>query len=122
MGSRLVAGYLLLLLARVVAGVPPDAGSWQEWTVRRVSCLGLERTDQEVILRELELRPGTGYDDRLLEADANAVKNTGLFASLVVTVRADSLDGSVEITYAVTERPAWIGYPILNPTEDLGIV
>jgi outer membrane protein assembly factor BamA len=92
---------------------------WTEWRVRNVSCSGLVHADSVVILRELELQPGTGYSDALLQEDALAVKNTGLFARLVISVEADTSDESVDINYAVTERPRFLAYPIVSPTEDL---
>jgi outer membrane protein assembly factor BamA len=73
-----------------------------------------------VILRELELQPGVGYSDQALSEDAQAVKNTNLFARLVVSVNPDSADESVDLVYAVSERPRWLAYPILTPTERLG--
>lgn len=92
---------------------------WTEWRVRRVSCSGLVHADSIVILRELELQTGSGYSDALLQEDALAVKNTGLFARLVISVEADTSDESVDINYAVTERPRFLAYPIVSPTDEL---
>lgn len=114
------AGPALLLLLAVAVFAQAPRGDWTEWRVRSVRCLGLQVTDSTTILRELELLPGTGYDDRLLDADANAIKNTNLFARLVVSVKADSADESVDIVYAVTERPPWFAYPILSPSVGAG--
>jgi len=115
-------GFAAAALAAAALAAPPRSeagGDWTEWRVRSVRCLGLGRTDSTVILRELELTPGTGYSDELLDADANAIKNTNLFARLVVSVRPDSLDEAVDVVYAVTERPPWLVYPIVSPTADL---
>jgi outer membrane protein assembly factor BamA len=100
----------------------PAGGDWTDWRVRSLRCLGLQHADSTVILRELELRPGVGYSDELLEQDAAAVKNTNLFARLVVSVNPDSADESVDIVYAVSERPRWLAFPILTPTENLGLI
>lgn len=119
---------LLLACLAVLAQEEPDAGvahsggDWTEWRVRSLRCTGLQRTDSTVILRELELRPGVGYSDQALEEDALAVKNTNLFARLVVSVNPDSADEAVDIVYAVSERPRWLAYPILAPTDRLGWV
>jgi outer membrane protein assembly factor BamA len=95
-------------------------GDWTEWRVRHISCLGLQHTDSTVILRELELSTGFGYSDELLADDARAVKNTNLFARLVVSVNPDSAEEAVDIVFAVNERPRWLAYPILSPTDGLG--
>lgn len=107
----------LLLLTVLLVGASARGGDWTEWRVREVRCMGLSHTDSTAILRELDLLPGVGYDDELLDADANAIKNTNLFARLVVSVKADSADESVDIVYAVTERPPWFAYPILTPVN-----
>ena len=118
----------LLLALPALSQVPADgdvargAGDWTDWRVRSLRCVGLQHTDSTVILRELELTPGVGYSDALLEADAQAVKNTNLFARLVVSVNPDSVEEAVDVVYAVNERPRWLAYPILTPTERLGLV
>lgn len=111
-----------ILLAALFAVVRADSttGDWSEWRVRSLRCLGLQHTDSLVILREVELKPGVGYSDRMLEADAQAVKNTNLFARLIVSVSPDSAEEAVDVVYAVSERPRWLAYPILTPTESLG--
>jgi outer membrane protein assembly factor BamA len=120
------ASYLLLLLIFVPAllqAAPqfPDTldlseynDLWIEWRVRSVVCHGLEITDSTTVLRELELLPGAGYNDVLLQEDANAVKNTGIFARLAVSVSPDSVAEAVDIIYAVQERPAYFVLPILE--------
>jgi outer membrane protein assembly factor BamA len=105
--------------AQETADRDPD---WTDWRVRSVQVTGLLRTDSTVVLRELELKPGVGYSDRLLEEDGTSVKNTNLFARLVVSVQADSAEEAVDIVYAVAERPRWLAYPVLSPTDRLGWV
>jgi len=97
-----------------------STGDWTEWRVRSLRCMGLQRTDSLVILREVELKPGVGYNDRMLAEDAQAVKNTNLFARLIVSVSPDSAEEAVDLVYAVSERPRWLAYPIVTPTEKLG--
>lgn len=122
-GTRL-AWMLAVLTALAGAAVGQDDGGraadWADWKVRSVQVTGLRSTDSTVVLRELELRPGVGYSDRLLEEDGQSVKNTNLFARLVVSVNADSADEAVDIVYAVAERPRWLAYPVLSPTDRLG--
>ncbi|MFA7331124.1 MAG: BamA/TamA family outer membrane protein [Candidatus Delongbacteria bacterium] len=127
MSARWLPALLLACLAALAQEEPdesagPAPGDWTEWRVRSLHCTGLMHTDSSVILRELELRPGVGYSDRLLQEDARAVKNTNLFARLVVSVNPDSSEEAVDIVYAVSERPSWLAYPILTPTDRLGWV
>lgn len=128
---RLTAMLLTLLVSGALSAteLEPDmnrpwhpAEDWTEWRVRSLRCAGLVHVDSTVILRELEMLPGTGYSDQLLNEDALAVKNTNLFARMVVSVDADSSAEAVDIIYAVTERPRFLPYPILSPTENLGWV
>lgn len=109
-------GCLCTLAAEEQAATP----DWSEWRVRSVRCQGLQHSDSSVILRELELRPGVGYSDRMLAEDAKAIKNTNLFARLIVSISPDSAEEAVDVVYAVSERPPWLAYPILTPTEELG--
>ena len=111
---------VLVWVALAMAASQGPVGDWSEWRVRSLRCIGLQQTDSLVILREVELKPGVGYSDRMLEADAQAVKNTNLFARLIVSVSPDSAEEAVDVVYAVSERPRWLAYPILTPTERLG--
>ena len=92
---------------------------WTGWRVSQVATIGLRHTKADVILRELELREGAVYSDSLLAEDANHVKNTELFARMVVSVSPDSARREVKISYAVSERPRYMVYPVLDFGDNL---
>ena len=93
---------------------------WSDWKVASIRVTGLEHVREEAVIRELEMHPGDLYSDAELVQDANAIKNTLLFARLVVTVSPDSLDESVHVTYALKERPRFLFLPLLKPGELAG--
>ncbi len=95
------------------------AMDWTGWRVSRIATIGLRHTKPDVILRELELREGSAYSDSLLAEDANHVKNTELFARMVVSVSPDSVHHEVDISYAVSERPRYMVYPVLDFGDNL---
>jgi len=121
-GHRALLCSIIACLVHLCCAAPAhgQGSDWVDWRVRSVQVTGLQRTDSTVVLRELELKPGVGYSDRLLEEDGQSVKNTNLFARLVVSVQADSAEEAVDIVYAVAERPRWLAYPVLSPTDRLG--
>ncbi len=122
---------LSLLASSAGSGTTPPGGPpasaelrgendfWRGWPVRSVRTVGLTDTDSTVLLRELELLPGAPYSDESLDEDANAVKNTLLFARIVVNVSPDSSTRCVDIVYAVNERPRYLPYPIVGSTDKL---
>jgi outer membrane protein assembly factor BamA len=99
-----------------------ESDDWTEWKVRSLNLMGLQHTDSTVVLRELEMRPGSGYSDLALQDDIHALQNTQLFARLVVTVHADSSEEAVDVVYAVAERPRFLAYPVLSPADTQGWV
>lgn len=125
--ALLLAGLLpwLALAARSASPEPEDSLlsedlEWSDWSVAAIRITGLEHVREEAVLRELVMRPGDLYSDEELVLDANALKNTQLFARLVVTVSPDSLDEAVHVAYALKERPRFLFLPLLKPGDTTG--
>ncbi len=96
--------------------IPED---WSEWPVKAIRFSGLEVTREEALRRELEMETGDLYSDAALVQDGNNLKNTRLFARLVVTVTPDTLDHSVDVIYAMRERPRFLFLPLLVPGDEV---
>jgi outer membrane protein assembly factor BamA len=94
--------------------------AWTDWQVASLRVTGLEHVQERAVVRELEMHPGDPYTDSDLVVDANAIKNTHLFARLVVTVSPDSVDEAVHVTYALKERPRFLFLPLLSPGQTAG--
>jgi outer membrane protein assembly factor BamA len=121
-----LAGLLCLAAAGACQnGALPDSLAaedleWSDWTVAGIRISGLEHVREQAVRRELQMRAGDLYSDEELVLDANALKNTQLFARLVVTVSPDSLDQAVQVSYALKERPRFLFLPLLNPGDTPG--
>jgi len=125
-GWSLPAAVLIALLCHTPASSQdPDRGHPPADCPRiaAVRVTGNERTETDVILREMESRAGRCYNPVLVGQDRDRIDNLDLFSEVVI----DSLrqDGRLVLEVRVKERLvwiplAWIPYPLLNWTEENG--
>ena len=107
--------FLVLIGFSALSGLAQDAvqDSSRVLTIRNIHILGNEKTKEQIITRELTVKPGDTRQlkelNDTLKFDRNRIYNTNLFN--VVQVSLQELDsGQADILINVTER--WYIYPV----------
>lgn len=77
---------------------------------------GNETTRDEVLRREVHIKPGEAYDADRAEQARQQIQNLGLFRS--VKVRTETTDSGVRLIYSVEEKWFWQVYPRLSANSD----
>jgi outer membrane protein assembly factor BamA len=77
---------------------------------------GNERTQRQVLLREVQLQPGEAYDAERVERSRQQIQNLGLFRS--VEARVEPTAGGVRVVFSMREKWFWQLYPRLSANAD----
>ncbi len=111
--GRMVVACVISMLSMNAAMAAPT-GTPQ--TLLEIQFEGNERTKNEVMLRELPIKPGDGYTAELAELGRQQIQNLGLFRS--VTWRSEAAERGVNLIYRVEEKWFWQAYPRLSANSD----
>ena len=76
-----------------------------EGIVQSVRITGNERTKDFVLLREMQLKPGSVFNEQFLRQDLRRIFNLNLFESLDPDIQPAITPNTYDITLAVTEQP-----------------
>lgn len=87
-----------------IAQTPPDSVI----TVKQIILLGNETTKDDVILREMALKPGTVFDTAALADDQNKIYSLELFNRVECTYSLEDRQATIVVT--VSER--WYIFPV----------
>ena len=82
----------------------------QEGVVESIQVVGNKKTRRWVILREMETRPGTVYNEKIVRADRQRLANLEIFKDVEVGSAAGSELGQAVVTTKV-EEAACHGWP-----------
>lgn len=110
--KRRLAPWLLMLclawLSEIAAASAPK--------VLAIRFAGNHTTRPSTMLRELTFGVGDAYDAERVEASRQAIQDLGLFRA--VTVRAETLEEGVDLTFTVAEKWYLQAYPRLSANSD----
>ena len=110
--KRRLAPWLLMLclawLSEIAAASAPK--------VLAIRFAGNHTTRPSTMLRELTFGVGDAYDAERVEASRQAIQDLGLFRA--VTVRAETLEEGVDLTFTVAEKWYLQAYPRLSAKSD----
>ncbi len=86
--------------------------------VTAIDVVGVEKTREFVIRREIRVAVGAPLDPAVVEGDIVRLINLSLFADVRVSAREE--EGGVRLEYRLKEMPAAIPYPAVSYTEENG--
>ncbi|MEZ4648777.1 MAG: BamA/TamA family outer membrane protein [Candidatus Eisenbacteria bacterium] len=93
---------------------------WVDRPLEAVEVVGLDRTRDFVVRRELRAESGSPVKWSEVESDRLRLLDTGLFADVRTEVRRDSAEGRPVLTYALEERFALALLPRLDYDPEEG--
>lgn len=106
--GRALVGAVLLLGSCVADAAAP--------AIVEILFEGNDSTREEVLRREVHLRPGDAYDAGRAELGRQQIQNLGLFRA--VQLRTDNTDAGVRLIYSVEEKWFWQAYPRISANSD----
>ncbi len=101
--------------------MPPEAAALLPFEGQRITELsvsGISKTKEYVIFRELETKEGEALNLDLLTDDLQRLENLGIFSSVNVISRQDSVGVALELH--VIELPFILAFPAVAYTEQNG--
>jgi len=88
---------LFLLVTSVASGLA------QEGVIKEIVVFGNERVEQEIILQEIESKPGDAFSQERVREDIKAIYRLGYFQDVQIDVSETA--GEIRLTFAVIEKP-----------------
>ncbi len=97
-----------------------DASEGEPHTIAKVVTRGNLDTRDDIVLREMRMKPGKLYNRETILADERNLYNTGLFSGVKVSETAlDSLHHTVNLRVELIERsPRWISFAVGSSTGE----
>lgn len=107
------AGLQILRLIAFLALIPCSllARSSDSTTVEAILFIGNDHTREEILTRELQLRPGDPYDAQTAELDRQRIENLRLFTRVELMVQPGA--SGVVLIFLLSERWYIFPYPLL---------
>lgn len=109
----LLAGALGLV---VVALTPSSARAAGELTIREIEFRGNEKTQPEVMRREINIAIGDPASEAAIERSRQAIQDLGLFRAVVAM--QEPCEGGVRVVFVVTEKWYVLPYPRVSANSD----
>jgi outer membrane protein assembly factor BamA len=103
-----MSGISLLLIGSALWLQPPPADST---LIETILFVGNDRTREEILMREMQLRAGDPFDARIAEEDRQRIENLQLFTRVELEVLPSS--NGVILLYLLSERWYLFPYPLL---------
>ncbi len=106
-------GYLFFNIEPVEASIVGDTINYEmrisegsQATIRDITIMGNDRTNEHVIRRELHTLPGDKFSRALLVRSQREIANLGFFdqEKIGITPKPNPADGTVDIDYTVVEK------------------
>lgn len=79
------------------------SGLTQEGVIKEIVLFGNERVEQEIILKEIQSKPGEAFSREKVREDIKAIYRLGYFQDVQVDVSETA--GEITLTFAVIEKP-----------------
>lgn len=109
--SRLRLGYVVAVIwtlgglaTGVITTVSAQGIEATDRPVARVDVVGLRLVPEQFVRNQIQMQPGEPYDPSIAEEDVRRLTHLGRFSEVISFVEPQD-DGSVVVTYRVTEEP-----------------
>ena len=101
----------LIALLSTAPSVDAQGIDLDDRPIADVRVQGLDRVPEQLVLNQIRLRKGAPYDAKVVQDDIVRITQLGRFASVQAKIEPQP-DGSIVLTYVVTEQPLLIDIQI----------